>query len=50
MCNLILFGEPFSGISVVIQGHLQGEKVNFKGTKCKNVIQKENMSQCYTSF
>ena len=30
MWNLILVGEPFSGISVVIQGHLPGKKVNYK--------------------
>ena len=37
MCNLILAGESFSGISisVAIQGHLQGQMVNFKGIKCK---------------
>ena len=42
MCNLILAGEYLSGISVVIQSHPQGQKVNFKVTKCENVIQKEN--------
>ena len=42
MCNLILAGEYLSDISVVIQGHPQGQKVNFKVTKFKNVIQNEN--------
>ena len=50
MCNLILVGYSFSGISVVIQGHLQDQKVSFKGTKCENVIQKENWSEYDTSF
>ena len=38
MCNLILAGEYLSGINVVIQGHPQDQKVNFKVTKCENVI------------
>ena len=35
MGNLILAGYSFSGISVVIQGHLQSQKVDFKGAKCE---------------
>ena len=49
MCNLLLAGESFSGISVVIQGHPQSQKVNFKVTKCEHVMQKENRSQYNTS-
>ena len=50
MCNLLLAGKYFSGISVVIQGQPQGQKVDFKVTKCENVIQKENRSHYSTSF
>ena len=40
MCNRILAGESFSGISGVIQVHPQDQKVNFQVTKCENVIKK----------
>ena len=35
--NLFLAGQSISGIVVLIQDHLQGQKINFKG-KIQNMI------------
>ena len=43
----ILSGKPVYSIILVIEGHLQGEKVNSKGKGIKNIILTSTNSSIY---